>query len=163
MGALTEYIFSHAVLLQQSGRLRNEIFVHGRDVYIMNMDHTVLVNFQLPAREPTFKKPVNFSANDYDSEDFWEEDGHIIFRQKGNAPGIIRTKTCSGSDKTFDDVKKVFTSFYSDLSKTNRIKFVKAILPMIEDNLSHIELSAEKKKWKLNLQTKWTSGHICMM
>jgi hypothetical protein len=159
MGALTEYIFSHALALQQSGRLKNEIFVHNRDVYIMNIDHTVLLNFQLPAREPSFEKPVNFSANDYDSENFREENGKIIFTQKSNAPGIIRTKTCSGSDKTFDDVKKTFGKFYSDPTKMTHIKFIRDILSSLEDNLSHIELSADGGQWKL-IQRDIYTGNI---
>jgi len=161
MGALTEYIFSHAVALNQSGRLKNEIFVHNRDVFILNSDNTVLLSFKLPSREPTFKNPIAFSANDYDSENFREENGKIIFTQKNVAAGIVRTKTCSGVNKCFGDVEAIFKKFYRfDSDKMDSIRFVKNVLSSIEENLSHIEFSSENKRWKLIQRDIYTGSVI---
>ena len=160
MGILTEYIFSHAVALNQSGRLRSNIYVHNRDVYILNSDHTVLIQFQLPKREPTFSKPIAFAANDYDSEDFTEEDGKIIFTRK--ADGLVRRKICAGTvDGGFDNIAEIFQRFWkSFLNAPVEINFTAEHLSLLEDSLSHLEFKAKEGKWLLTQRDIYTGNRI---
>jgi hypothetical protein len=159
MGALTEYVFSHAVALNQSGRLRNSIYVHNRDVYILNMDHTLLINFTLPSREPTFNNPIAFAANDYDSENFTEEDGKIVFTQK--ADGLIRRKICSSADGNFEDVKKTFHAFWKSASLPSvTIDFSIDHLALLQESLSHLEFKAEDGRWRLTQRDIYTGNLI---
>jgi hypothetical protein len=151
MGALTEHIFSHAVALQQSGRLRNNIFVYKRDVYILNMDHTVILNFTIPSKEPGFDNAVAFSANDYDSEKFHEEEGKIIFAQKNSKTGVVRTKSCAGVEVSFEEIEKLFSEHYRKMRDPglSRFSFERDSLPFLEENLSHLEIKAEGGKWSI--------------
>ena len=161
MGALTEYIFSHAVALNQSGRLKNNIYVHNRDVYILNTDHTVLIRFQLPAKEPTFKEPIGFAANDYDSEVFTEKDGKIIFTQK--ADGLVRKKICSATtiDGNFDSIAGIFKKFWSEHDKSHVvIQFSKDHLALLEESLSHLEFKGEDGQWLLTQRDIYTGNVI---
>jgi hypothetical protein len=151
MGALTEHIFSHAVALQQSGRLRNNIFVNKRNVYILNMDHTVILNFTLPSKEPSFDNPVAFSANDYDSEKFHEEGGKIIFTQKNSKTGVVRTKSCAGAEIGFEEIEELFSTHYKKMRdpQLSRFSFERDSLSLLEENLSHLEIKAEGGKWSI--------------
>ena len=159
MGVLTEYIFSHAVALHQSGRLKNNIYVHQRDVYILNADHTLLIQFQLPPKEPTFKNPIGFAANDYDSDEFEEKDGKIIFTQKTDR--LIRTKTCAAADGTFADADTIFKSLWSDFFGIRaEVAFNKDELSFLEDNLSHVEFKGEDGEWILTQRDIYTGNII---
>jgi hypothetical protein len=162
MGALTEHIFSHAVALQQSGRLRNTIFVHKRDVYILNYDYTVILKFQLPSKEPTFDHPVAFAANDYESSDFHEEDGMIIFKTKDSNAGLVRTKTCAGVELSFENAAEIFETHYGKMDdpKLSRFSFKKTGLSFLEENLSHLELKARDGKWLITQRDIYSGSVI---
>ena len=69
-----EQIFAHAVALDQNGGLRNSIYAEGKEIFIMNYDHTVLLRFKLRESENPFSGPISFKANDYDSPEFYEEE-----------------------------------------------------------------------------------------
>ena len=134
-----EEIFSHAVALDQAGRLRNTIYVIERDVYIINSDNTVFLRFQLRESEKPFAHPISFRANDYDSRSFHEEGGRIVFTTE--AGGYTRTKTCGTPDATPEEVRSLFRTFKP--VSTNKVRLTRDILSLLEDNLSHIEIRAE--------------------
>lgn len=139
MSNLTEGIFAHAVALHQAGRLRSTIYAFKKVVYILNMDKTVLLRFELPVSEG-FDNPIGFIANDYDSSDFYEEDGQIVFTIE--AGGFERKKYCKTPGKTFDEVDKLFKS-YSVKSHTNEVLITKEALPNFNESLSHIEFESD--------------------
>lgn len=139
MSQLTEGIFAHAVSLHQGGRLRSTIYAYGKVVYILNMDKTVLLRFELPVAEG-FENPVSFVANDYDASDFYEEDGQIVFRQSGG--GFERKKSCQTPGKTFDQVDEMFKGF-SFKDHKNEFLVTKDALNLLEEGLSHMEISVE--------------------
>lgn len=133
-----EEIFAHAVAMDQCGRLRNTVYVIDREVYIINQDNTVFLRFKLRESETPFDHPISFKANDYDSRSFREVDGKIVFESEGN--GFKRAKTCGTPDATPEEVRAMFKKFKP--VKTNKVKLTKDILPMMEENLSHIEIKA---------------------
>lgn len=151
----TEAIFSHAVALNQTGRMKNIIGIIKREIFILNFDHTVLLKFQLKKSENPFSQPLVFRANDYDSATFYEEDGKIIFVQKTDE---WERKAISASiDQTPQQLKKLFEEYDEDFP--NKFQLNQDILELLEDNLSHIEISAEKGKVKI-IQREIYSGKI---
>jgi hypothetical protein len=140
---VTETIFSHAVALHQAGRLRNTIYVSGHTVFIFNIDKTVLLKFSLPRHEPKIEGEVSFLANDYDSEDFEEKDGKIIFTT--HAGDYIRRKLCIAPEKTFGDMQELYQK-YLDCECFNKVVFSSSILSLLDNSLSHMEIFSENKK-----------------
>lgn len=130
-----ESIFSHAVAMDQSGRLRNTIYVKDKEVYILNSDRTVMLRFILPSSASPFKNPISFRASDYDSSTFYEKDGKITFVTKSG--DMIREKTCSTPELNPDEVTELFSSFSP--VKNNKFQIHKNIIPLLDENLSHIE------------------------
>lgn len=130
-----ESIFSHAVAMDQSGRLRNTIYVKNKEVYILNSDRTVMLRFILPSSASPFKNPVSFRASDYDSNTFYEEDGKIVFVSKSG--DMVRKKSCSTPDLDPDGAAELFSGFSP--VKNNRFQIHKNIIPLLDENLSHIE------------------------
>lgn len=155
---LVEAIFSQAVALDQSGGLRNTIYVIGREIFILNYDHTVLLRFKLREGEKTFEQPLSFKANDYDSNIFEEKDGKIIFySDKGE---YIRKKTCGTSDLTPEEVQELFKKYTTDLPERSPILLNSDVLSLIDEDLSHIEFSGEKGGTITMIQRNIYSGGI---
>jgi len=151
---IMEEVFSHAVALDQSGRLKNEIYCHKNTVYILNYDRTVLLKFSIPGTG--FKNPVGFFANDYDSCSFYEQDGNIVFSQKGEE--FQKTKTCRVPNLSFPKVEKIFERFYSSPTVSS-FSFHKNSLALLKEGLSHIEISSRNKKLVL-IQRDLYSGTV---
>jgi hypothetical protein len=140
-----EDIFAHAAALDQDGRLRNTIYCSGRRIYILNQDYTILIRFVLRKDEPEFVCPVSFRANDYSSREFNVKDGRIEFVQR--EAKWISVKSCSTPDRTPEQVAALFQSI--DRPEVNTTIISKDMLPLVNDELSHIEISCEGGKLKL--------------
>ena len=155
-----EQIFSQAVALDQSGGLRNTIYVKGKEIYILNYDHTVLMRFRLHPEEMTFQQDISFRANDYDSSDFKEKDGKIQFiTKKGN---FTRTKTCGTAERNPDEVKEIVNELLRQSKKTELqlLELNRDILELLDQDLSHIEFSCEAGKPLKMIQRNIYSGGI---
>lgn len=150
-----EEIFSHAVAMDQSGRLRNTVYCLDDLIYIMNSDQTVLLKFQLRKSEAAFSHPVSFRANDYDSREFYEKDGMIIFQTESD--GFKREKSCKTPGDSPEDIAKLFDSY--PLIRTNAVKLQRGVLSLLDDALSHIEISAPAKELSL-VQRNIYSGTV---
>lgn len=150
-----EGIFAHAVAMEQSGKLKSTIYCLENEIFILNSDNTVLLRFLLRRTETPFAHPVSFRANDYDSRSFYEEDGKIIFVNESE--GFIRTKSCSTPGDTPEDIKALFAG-YEKLT-TNKIVLNRDILSLLDDSLSHIEISAPSKDLAL-VQRNIYSGAV---
>lgn len=137
-----EEIFSQAVALEQSGRMKNTVFATGDTIYILNFDQTILLRFKLRKSEAVFDHPVSFKANDYDSNKFYEEDGKIVFLSEGG--GFQRKTSCTSPGDTPDDIAGLFDSYA--VPDANMIRFNKQILPLLEEKLSHLEISGVNGK-----------------
>lgn len=152
-----ENIFSKAVGLDQSGGMRNTVYAIGKEIYILNHDHTVFLQFKLRPSESSFKSPVSFRANDYDSNVFEEEDGKIVFFSK--AGDYHRKKSCSVPDLTPEQVRDLFSSFEKP-EKGFAVRLGKAVTELFEDGLSHIELVGDKGDALKLIQRNIYSGGI---
>lgn len=150
-----EQIFAHAVTLAQNGKLKNTIYALGSEVFILNMDNSVLLNFELRKTEAPFTSPISFVANDYDSRDFHEEEGKIVFTQKKDE--YTRKKTCSTPGDTPEDIKKMFKGFKP--LKGNVATINEKVLSLLDESLSHIEISVKDGKLKL-VQRNIYSGSV---
>lgn len=153
--AITETIFSHAVALESSGRLKNTIYGIKNHVFVLNSDHTVLLRFTLPRNATPFKKSISFKADDYDSSTFYEEDGLIVFVQKSG--DMTRKKFCGKAPMSPEEVEGLFDKY--DLNPANSIAVHKDTLSLLNDSLSHIEISG-KKGSPIIIQRDIFSGNI---
>ncbi len=155
-----EEIFAQAVALEQSGGLRNTIYASGREIFILNYDHTLLMRFRLKTNEKAFDAPVCFRANDYDSNEFFMEDGKIVFLSDGGT-GFQRKKTCGKAEYEFEDIQKLFNDHLKARSEDlQKVQLNKTILALLEDNLSHIEFSGEAGKPLKMIQRNIYSGGV---
>jgi hypothetical protein len=151
-----EDIFAHAVALQQSGRLRSTVYCLGRKVYILNQDHTTLLRFRLRKTDKLeFDSPVSFHANDYDSQHVEERDGKICFIQ--SAAGFQRVKSCRTPKLTPEAVEEMFKEY--KVEPTNSVTLSSKVLGLLDENLSHIEFSAEDGELSI-VQRNIYSGSI---
>lgn len=141
-----ETIFSHAVALHQSGRMRNTIHVIGKEIYLLNTDRSLILRFSLPKSSYGFKNPISFKASDYDSNQFYEKEGNIVFKsQEGE---YIKEKSCSTSGDP-NKIKELFSKFTIPSENRIKIQLNRDLLRVIEDNLSHIEIMIENGEFKL--------------
>lgn len=144
-------IFAHAVALQQSGRLRNTIYCQGNTIYILNQDNTIIMKFLLRSSENRFTFPINFNANDYDlltAHDLLETDEHdkVIFIQHHKE--FIREKKCVPPDIPFTTVRKMYKSKIKNLDIKCLVTLGKDFKGCLQEDLSHIEFSSYKGKFK---------------
>ena len=142
MDKQVEQIFAYAVALDQSGKMKNTILCKDREIFIVNFDKTILLSFVLHSNMEEFKQEVSFYANDYDSPNFRIENGKIIFKTVSN--GYVREKTC-GTNKSlsFDQVSTLYYRL-SRKKTTHSFKLRQAIMSMMQDDLSHVEISYNK-------------------
>lgn len=133
-----ENIFAHAVALDQRG-FKNIIYTSGKHIYILGFDNTVLLQFELGKSETSFKSNLVFNANDYESGNFYEEDGKIVFETK--TENFIRKKSCGVPKNNIEDVGVLFNKYW----KTSDYYFElsRDILSLLDESLSHIEISIE--------------------
>jgi len=155
---LVEQIFSQAVALNQSGGLKNTIYAIGKEIFILNYDHTVLLKFRLRSSETAFPSPISFKADDYDSNEFEEKEGRIIFHSENE--GYSRKKICGTSDLTPEQIKELWSEYELE-EEREVIQVSKSILNLLDDNLSHIEFVGEKGgKLKLIQRNIYSGGII---
>jgi len=144
MSIIKEAIFSHAVALSQSGRLKSTIYASGQKIFVFNQDKTILLNFTLPDRESGISGEVSFNANDYDSENFHEKDGRIIFTTHEGE--YARQKSCAVPGKTFSDIRELYEKYLENDHHINKVSFNKNVLSLLDESLSHMEILSENKK-----------------
>ena len=132
-----ESIFAQAAALQQSGRLRNTIYCMGRKVYILNQDHTILIQFALRESETPFQTPISFNANDYDSNRFVEKDGKICFVQQSG--DFVREKSCQVPNLSVKEVQRIFQARMEAATWANKVVLDKTFTTCLDESLSHVE------------------------
>lgn len=137
-----EEIFATAVAMDQSGRLRCTIYCLDDQIFIMNSDQSVILKFQLRKSENVFAHPISFRANDYDSREFYEKDGKIVFVTENE--GFKREKSCKTPGDSPEDIAKLYADY--PLIRTNSVKLSAGISSLLDEALSHIEISAPNKQ-----------------
>jgi hypothetical protein len=152
-----EDIFAHAVALEQSGGMKNTIYALQDKIYILNYDHTVLMRFILRSSEKSFSQPIAFHANDYDSNQFTEEDGQIVFMsEKGD---YQRKKSCGTPDLAPEVVEELFTKYSEDLP-TGSLNLSVDVMGLLSKELSHVEFSGSKDGIKIIQRNIYSGGII---
>ncbi len=141
ISASVEQIFAHAVAMEQSGGLRNTVYAIGDEVFIFGYDHTILLRFKLRKTEAPFAHPVSFKADDYDSQEFYEEDGKIVFAQQSG--DYTRLKRCGTPDMTPAQVKALFEQLLEAQGEYVEVQLDKQVLPLLDRSLSHTEFTGE--------------------
>jgi hypothetical protein len=140
---LVEDLFSHAVALDQSGGLRNTIYALGKEIFILNYDYTVLLRFLLRKSEAPFHDHISFRANDYDSREFEERDGMIVFTSQNDR--YTRRKSCGTPDLPPEDVKALYRRYAAvEEDKSFEVEIHKDVLSLLDRDLSHIEFRGKK-------------------
>jgi hypothetical protein len=153
-----EQIFAHAVALDQNGNLKNSIYVTGKEIYIMNFDYTVMMRFKLRDTESPFSSPISFKANDYDSNEFQEEDGKIVFIT--SIAGYERKKICGTAEVTPEEAKLIFKPFIKDRKEKETLVLNKSLLSLLHEGLSHIEFSGKAGESLNMIQRNIYSGGV---
>lgn len=137
----TELMFSQAVSLAQAGRMKSSIHAYQNAIYILNMDDTIILKFK---SDDSFKDKISFLADEYESSNLETKDGQVIFRTSEN--GYNRTKSCAAPKITFDEVQDRWYKYEKDINQDYPISFNDFIVPLLEDNLSHVELVTDPVK-----------------
>ena len=137
-----ERIFSHAVALDQSSRMKNTIYCFNRIVFILNNEGTVMLRFIIPSLSTAFSNPISFKADDYESGKFQEKDGKVIFTCIGDE--FTRSKCCKTPSLTFTDVEKIWESLIKSQPHST-FTIHKKSLSLLEEDLSHLEISSKEK------------------
>lgn len=134
-----ESVFAHAAAMNQSGRMKNTIYVKDKEVYILNTDASVLLRFILSAASAPFSEPFGFNAADYESSSMYEKDGKIIF-EKDEGEWNVK-KSCGSTELTPDQVAGIFSKYPP--IKENRILLRASVCSLLDPKLSHVELKGK--------------------
>jgi hypothetical protein len=133
-----EGILSRSAALYQKGRLRSTVHIHGKTIFLVNSDNTVIMKFLLHGVEAVFPEPISFRASDYSGAQIVEKDGRIYFVKDEKENPWICTKSCGIPDVSFSDVSDAFDSL--DIPTDIKISVDTQILSRVEESLSHIEI-----------------------
>lgn len=139
---VTELIFSQAVSLSQNGKMKSIIHCGEEEIFIQNMDNTILLRFQSPQK---FVESFSFYANDYESSLMEVKERKIAFVSTSGSWKKI--KTCAAPKTTRAEILKVWKDHKPN--KEYPFHLNKEICSFLEENLSHIEI--EKRRGKLKL------------
>ncbi len=150
-----ENLFAQAVALEQNSRTKNIICCSGDQIIIINADSTILIHFKL--KENIFPGDYSFYANDYESTQFEEQDGKIIFIS-GNEE-YERKKSCRTPDMSFKRMNLLYKKLKTNLGKTNDVTITSSIKEVLDENLSHAEIIFRKGEFEL-LQRDIFTGTI---
>ena len=148
---LTETLFAQAVALSQNGKMKSTIHCGDDEIFILNMDNTILL--KMKSRQK-FPQPFSFFANDYESPKMYLENGQIGF--ESSADSLTRKKLCSIPKTSFKDMKKLWASFLP--VRSMKTAFTNKIIPLLEEGLSHIEISKKPDSSVLLIQRDIYSG-----
>jgi hypothetical protein len=152
-----ENIFAHAVAMDNRG-LKNTIHCVGSAVYIVNFDHSMILRFRLRKSEQIFQNPISFNANDYDSSDFDEVDGKIVFNTSEG--GYVRKKFCRAADYDPKDIKVLYHKHIKDVDDKYIFYLSRDFCSLLEPELSHIEISVQKGKLLIRQRNVYTGTMI---
>ncbi|MCK9281516.1 MAG: hypothetical protein M0P71_12900 [Melioribacteraceae bacterium] len=140
-----ENLFALAVALEQNSRSKNIICCSGDQVIIVNADSTILIHFKI--KENLFPGDYSFYANDYESSQFEEQNGKIIFIS-GNEE-YERKKSCRTPDMSFKKMNLLYKKMKASLDKCNQVTITSSVKEVLDENLSHVEIIMQKGEFEL--------------
>lgn len=150
----TELMFTQAVSLAQSGRLKSHIHGLGNILFIANMDNTILLKM---APDMTFPAPgLSFFANDYESPNVELAGENVVFVTTKS--GYVQHKTCGVPKTSFADVQAIWDRHTPVMD--HKILVRKEILPLLDSELSHVEFHNDKGTLKMVQKNIYTGGRV---
>lgn len=135
----TEMMFSQAVALAQSGKMKSAIHAKGRDLLILNMDDTILLRFLM---DQEFPGASSFFANDYESPVVEIENGTITFFVQRGA--YEQRKSCQQPKLDFEGAVGIWDKYLPMLDFP--MVFHKTAASLLDDSLSHVEIHGKDGK-----------------
>lgn len=149
----TETMFSQAVALAQSGKMKSAIHAVGKQLLILNMDDTILLRF---AMDQVFPEPVSFFANDYESPAVEIENGAITFFVTRGA--YEQRKTCPQPKLDCQGAQGIWDKFVPTLEYP--VVFSKAAGGLLDDALSHVEIHGVDGKIRLVQKNIYSGSRV---
>ena len=149
-----EGIFSYAMAMDNRG-IKNIIHCIGSSIYIVNFDYSMILHFSLRQNEISFDSPISFNANDYDSPDFSIEkndDGEEVIIFRTTSKEYERKKICKSDESILDakTIAKTFHRLQKEAKKSEYLFYLSSeCISLLEEDLSHIEISVRASKLKL--------------
>jgi hypothetical protein len=141
----TESLLSIAVGLVQSGILRSTVHFYDDNLYIVNMDKSIIMNFRLEDHFP----PFSFYADDFESPRMEVdcERGFVTFLSSRREGNWIRNKTCPFPTIKSDEVHHRFQKLWEEFPASDQDCCIKLYmnsrwLNLINKNLPHVEFSS---------------------
>lgn len=153
----TELMMAQAVALSQNGRMKSHIHARGNDLFIANMDNTIVIHF---ITDTTFPEALDFFANDYESSNIEVSGGMVNFITTRG--GYAQTKTCGIPKTTFEEVKKIW-DHYASPDKSHPLILRKDLSGMLDPELSHVEFHAKNGSMLLVQKNIYTGGRYEVM
>lgn len=150
----TELMMAQAVALAQNGRMKSHVHGNGDELYVANMDNTIIISFK---PDMVFPAALDFFANDYESPNIEVEGGQVSFITVHGA--YKQKKTCGCPKTTFIDVKNIYARF-KDFDKSCPIVLNKDLLSLLSDDLSHVEVHSKNGSLMLMQKNIYTGGRI---
>lgn len=167
--ARIEGIFAHAVAMDNRG-LKNIIYCVDSDIYIVNFDYSMILRFSLSKTEASFETAISFNANEYDSREFefTEDDAgsKIVFTSFSSAEAFQRKKICRSTNTgpAAEDISKLHSQLKKeakDRKYTKRMFYLSGeCVPLLDENLSHTEISVENSTLILRQRNVYTGTII---
>jgi hypothetical protein len=154
---ITEKMFAQAVALAQNGNMKNTIHCFGKEIFILNMDSTILIRFKSPQE---FPEMFSFFANDYESPRIHIQNGQVVF--KSTSDGVKRTKVCPSPKTDFKEVRNIWEQCWKTWSGQKKIpvNVTKSMVSLLEPGLSHVELSKDKGPFVLIQRDIYSGSRI---
>lgn len=150
----TEMMFSQAVALAQSGKMKSGIHALGKDLYILNMDDTILMHFLMDQK---FPGAVSFFANDYESPSVEIDQGAITFIT--NRSGYEQRKSCQQPKLDFEGVTGIWRRFFP-VTTDYPMMISKAAAGLLDDSLSHVEIHGKDNQIKLIQKNIYSGSRV---
>lgn len=161
-----EGIFSHAVAMDNRG-IKNMVHCVASNIFVVNFDYSMILRFSLRRSETSFESPVSFNANEYDSPDFSftedDEGGKIIFHNISGSKEYHRKKICRTTNSGPDakDISKLYRQLKKKAEESEYLFHLSnECVPLLEEGLSHTEISVEKSALVIRQRNVYTGTVI---
>jgi hypothetical protein len=156
-----EDLFTMVVALDHTPTMSNAIYLNRKSLYMLNFDNTLLFRIKLKDTDPTFE-PIGFWANDYDSANMELVDGKIVFTRVSSTALYERKKYTNGTNLTPGTIAKLWNKYVEQRKsvKTVKVNLHRSVTELIDDSLSHIEISGRKGEHIILTQRNVYSGDV---
>lgn len=150
----TELMMAQAVALAQNGRMKSHIHGSGPELYVANMDNTIIISF---SPDMSFPAALDFFANDYESPNIEIDGGQVSFITTHGT--YKQKKTCGCPKTTFNEVRDIYAK-YRDFDRSTPVVLNKDVLSLLNNDLSHVEFHSRNGSLLIMQKNIYTGGRI---